>query len=61
MLYKYLFLKIYIFHFFRVFVGIKKLLALIDMARQTEEQYRVPKFLSRLEEEGALDMGIDLH
>lgn len=45
----------------RIFVGIKKLLALIDMARQTEEQYRVAKFLSRLEEEGALDMGIDSH
>jgi vesicle-fusing ATPase len=40
-----------------VFVGIKKLLALIDMARQTEEQYRVIKFLSKLEEEGGLDMG----
>lgn len=41
----------------RVFIGIKKLLALIDMARQTEEQYRVIKFLSKLEEEGGLDMG----
>jgi vesicle-fusing ATPase len=40
-----------------VFIGIKKLLALIDMARQTEEQYRVVKFLSKLEEEGGLDMG----
>lgn len=42
---------------FRVFIGIKKLLALIDMARQTEEQYRVVKFLSKLEDEGGLDMG----
>ncbi|KAJ9598883.1 hypothetical protein L9F63_026582, partial [Diploptera punctata] len=38
----------------RVFIGIKKLLALIDMARQTDEQYRVIKFLSKLEEEGEL-------
>jgi len=42
---------------YRVFIGIKKLLALIDMARQTEEKYRVIKFLSKLEEEGGLDMG----
>ncbi|XP_063218099.1 vesicle-fusing ATPase 1-like [Bacillus rossius redtenbacheri] len=41
----------------RLFIGVKKLLALIDMARQTEEEYRVIKFLSKLEEEGALDMG----
>ncbi|XP_049804725.1 vesicle-fusing ATPase 1 [Schistocerca nitens] len=39
----------------RLFIGIKKLLALIDMARQTEEQYRIIKFLSKLEEEGALE------
>lgn len=39
----------------RVSVGIKKLLALIDMARQMQGEYRVPKFLSKLEEEGALD------
>ncbi|XP_066992655.2 vesicle-fusing ATPase 1 [Anabrus simplex] len=45
---------------YRVFIGIKKLLALIDMARQTEEQYRVVKFLSKLEEEGALDGGTSL-
>ncbi|KDR16528.1 vesicle-fusing ATPase 1-like [Zootermopsis nevadensis] len=44
-------------HGHRVFIGIKKLLALIDMARQTEEPYRVIKFLSKLEEEGGLDMG----
>lgn len=43
----------------RVFIGIKKLLALLDMARQTEEKYRVTKFLTKLEEEGALgDTGI---
>lgn len=38
----------------RVFIGIKKLLALIDMARQMDEQSRVYKFLQKLEEEGAL-------
>jgi len=38
----------------KVFVGIKKLLALIDMARQTDEQNRLYKFLGKLEEEGAL-------
>lgn len=54
---------IYSFHyfnlilFFRIFIGIKKLLGLIDMARQTEEQYRVVKFLTKLEEEGGLDAG----
>ncbi|KAL1464946.1 hypothetical protein WDU94_004546 [Cyamophila willieti] len=41
----------------RVFVGIKKLLAFIDMARQTEENYRVVKFLTKLEDEGCLDLG----
>lgn len=41
----------------RVFVGIKKLLAFIDMARQTEENYRVVKFLTKLEDEGCLDCG----
>ncbi|XP_015115308.1 vesicle-fusing ATPase 1 [Diachasma alloeum] len=39
----------------RVFIGIKKLLGLIDMARQVEPSYRVPKFLSKLEEEGGLE------
>lgn len=41
-------------HVFRVFIGIKKLLDLMDMARQTESQYRVVKFLTKLEEEGGL-------
>ncbi|CAG0892182.1 unnamed protein product [Darwinula stevensoni] len=40
----------------RVFIGIRKLLAMVDMARQTEEQFRTLKFLSRLEEEGSLEM-----
>ena len=44
----------------RLFIGIKKLLALLDMARQTEEQYRVIKFLTKLEEEGGLDSGSTL-
>lgn len=38
----------------KVFIGIKKLLALIDMARQTDEDMRVIKFLTKMEEEGAL-------
>jgi vesicle-fusing ATPase len=46
---------------FRVFIGIKKLLALIDTARQMEEHNRVVKFLSKLEEEGGLDMGTSIH
>lgn len=41
----------------RIFVGIKKLHGIIDMARQTESQYRVNKFLLKLEEEGGLDSG----
>ena len=45
---------IQIFNFFRIFVGIKKLLALVDMARQTNPQIRVSHFLSTLEEEGCL-------
>jgi len=39
----------------RLFIGIKKLLALIDMAKQTDGDYRVVKFISKLEEEGALE------
>lgn len=39
-----------------VFIGIKKLLGLIDMARQTEHSQRAIKFLSKMEEEGGLDM-----
>lgn len=44
----------YFFSFFRVFIGIRKLLAILDMARQTDSQNRILKFLSKLEEEGAL-------
>lgn len=40
---------------FRVFIGIKKLLDLVDMARFTESNHRVIKFLSKLEEEGGLE------
>jgi hypothetical protein len=43
------------FRLFRVFIGIKKLLDLIDMARYTEPQNRVIKFLTKLEDEGGLD------
>ncbi|KAJ8938887.1 hypothetical protein NQ318_016091 [Aromia moschata] len=39
----------------RIFIGIKKLLALIDMARQTDERMRVIKFITKLEEDGALE------
>ncbi|XP_008471486.1 vesicle-fusing ATPase 1-like [Diaphorina citri] len=47
-------------HKARVFVGIRKLLGLIDMARQIEENYRVMKFLTKLEDEGCLDMGTSI-
>ncbi|CAL8089603.1 unnamed protein product [Orchesella dallaii] len=40
----------------RVFIGVKKLLALIDLLRQTEGDYRVAKFLSKLEEEEAIEI-----
>ncbi|EFA10100.1 vesicle-fusing ATPase 1 [Tribolium castaneum] len=39
----------------RIFIGIKKLLALIDMARQTDEKFRVMKLITKLEEDGALE------
>lgn len=46
------------FHsFHRVFIGIKKLLDLIDMAKYSEPQHRVLKFLTKLEDEGGLDNG----
>ncbi|XP_050532726.1 vesicle-fusing ATPase 1-like [Daktulosphaira vitifoliae] len=45
----------------RVFIGIKKLLALIDMVRQTEPRQRVVKFLTKMEEEGCLDLGTMIH
>ncbi|XP_028844760.1 vesicle-fusing ATPase-like [Denticeps clupeoides] len=38
-----------------VWIGIKKLLMLIEMALQMHAEYRVSKFLSLLREEGALD------
>lgn len=47
-------LSLSLFH--SVFIGIKKLLGLIDMARQTEPSQRAIKFLSKMEEEGGLDM-----
>lgn len=39
----------------RVWVGIKKLLAYVDLVRQTDDEHRVNKFLSKLEEEGCLE------
>uniref|UniRef100_A0A146LHD2 Vesicle-fusing ATPase n=1 Tax=Lygus hesperus TaxID=30085 RepID=A0A146LHD2_LYGHE len=38
----------------RVFIGIRKLLALVDLVRQTDEESRVRKFLTKMEEEGCL-------
>ncbi|XP_062382852.1 vesicle-fusing ATPase isoform X1 [Sardina pilchardus] len=43
----------------RLWIGIKKLLMLIEMSLQMTAEYRVRKFLSLLREEGALDS--DLH
>ena len=40
----------------RLFIGIKKLLALIDMAKQTSQEHRVNKFICKLEEEGAIEL-----
>ncbi|KAJ8254587.1 hypothetical protein COCON_G00211990 [Conger conger] len=37
----------------RVWIGIKKLLMLIEMSLQMDQEYRVSKFLSLLKEEGA--------
>ncbi len=45
-----------IFYAYSVFIGVKKLLALIDLLRQTEGDYRVAKFLSKLEEEEAIEV-----
>lgn len=44
----------------RIFIGIKKLLALIDMVKQTDEEYRVFKFLTKMQEEGGLDLGTNV-
>lgn len=40
----------------RLWIGIKKLLVLIEMARQNDESHRIPKFLCLLEEEAGLEM-----
>ncbi|XP_058442651.1 vesicle-fusing ATPase 1-like [Malaya genurostris] len=45
----------------KVFVGIKKLLDLIELSRQSDPQHRANKFLSKLEEEGGLDAGTSIH
>lgn len=39
----------------RIFIGIRKLLALIDMCRQSDEKTRVIKLITKLEEDGALE------
>ncbi|XP_014218875.1 vesicle-fusing ATPase 2-like [Copidosoma floridanum] len=39
----------------RIFIAIKDLLGLIDMTRQVEPNYRVVKFLTKLEEEGGME------
>lgn len=41
-----------------VWIGIKKLLMLIEMSLQMHAEYRVSKFLSLLREEGALDSAL---
>ncbi|KAM8825505.1 vesicle-fusing ATPase isoform 1-T1 [Synchiropus picturatus] len=41
----------------RVWIGIKKLLVLIEMSLQMEPDYRVTKFLTLLRDEGALNEG----
>lgn len=46
---------------YRIFIGIKKLLDLIDMARFTEPQHRVNKLLTKMEDEGGLDNGSSAH
>lgn len=42
----------------RVFIGVKKLFGLIDMVRQTEEEHRTIKLITKLEEDGCLDTGV---
>lgn len=39
----------------RCYIGVKKLLDLVDLVKQTDEGYRVPKFLCKMEEEGDLE------
>ncbi|CAG0900153.1 unnamed protein product [Cyprideis torosa] len=42
----------------RLFIGIKKLLSLMDMVRQTEPAMRAFKLISKLEEEEALEQRV---
>ncbi len=46
-----------LFSLLRCWVGIKKLMMLTEMAKQTEPSYRITKFISLLEEEAGLEMG----
>jgi len=41
--------------FCRVWIGIKKLLTLVEMAKQIEPEQRVNKFILLLEEEQAIE------
>lgn len=41
-------------HFFRIWIGIKSLLDIIEVARQADDQARVMRFLSQLEEMGGM-------
>lgn len=43
------------YKFDRIFIGIKKLLNLIDMARQTDEKHRVIKLITKLQDDGCLE------
>lgn len=49
------FLNFFFFFYFSIFIAIKDLLGLIDMTRQVEPNYRVVKFLTKLEEEGGME------
>ena len=40
---------------FSVWIGVKKLLTLVEMAKQSDESQRVNKFLILLEEEQAIE------
>lgn len=44
-----------VYYIYSIFIGIKKLLALIDMSKQVDERHRVIKLITKLEEDGALE------
>lgn len=49
--------KLFLNFSFRIFIGIKKLLSIVDNVRRIEPKYRLDKFLTKLGEEGGLDDG----